>query len=575
MHRVRRIVPWLLLVLVSLPGLLYTGDPFARDQGVFAYIGWRWIHGDVPYAAAGVEHKGPLPFVAYALAELLLGHSMFAARLLAWLALLGSGLGVAWLARRIIGRGDWPGAAAGAIYLLTAADGPLSAYWSGAQAETWMEPFAVAAMALACLAAGVRRTAGAPAGPGAALPDAGAGSPTPTGGAAARGRWLWVGAGAAAGIATLGKPTAILLLPVLFWAAPGWKSRGLAGAWFLVPWGAALAGFSLAGAGGDFVDHVLRANLDYGGRGLTLLPRMIRPFFGSHGAFIRLFPLALPCAALGVVAAWRARSEAGARLAMGWLAAAYLQVIIQGRMFGYHYYPVVAPVALVTAWGAATAWEALRNPGAAAPRSGEAPGSAAGPRWRAALRLAAAPVLVLAAAGVAAIPAWSEWSFRLDHLAGRMSDREFLGTFAPGGRRRDVEPEETLRAARWVEQNLKPDQTLLLWGFEPAVNFLARRRSPTRFIYDYYLTSRSIEPDRQRRYWELFWQDLAATPPDWICVVHNDVNPVEREDSAAQLEKIPRLRSYLDSQFEPVTQLGDFQFFRRVRPPTAPGASGG
>jgi hypothetical protein len=536
MHRIQRLAPWLLLVLVALPGLLYTGDPIARDQGVFGYIGWRWLSGDVPYAAAGLEHKGPLPFAAYALAILLFGHSMFAARLLAWLALLGAGFGVAWVGRRVIGRGDWPGIAAGAIYLLMAAGGPLSAYWSGAQAEVWMEPFVVAALILACLAGGDRRPA--------TLEDPGAAVR-----ASGRAGRLWAAAGAAVGIATLGKPTAVLLLPVLLLAAPRWRARAAAGLGFLVPWGAALAGFALAGAAGEFVDNVLLVNLDYGGRGLRLLPGMIGPFFGSHGAFIRLFPLALLPAAVGVTAAWRARSRPEARLALGWLLAGYFQVLVQGRMFGYHYYPVAAPAALFVAWGAVAAWQALHV------------------SRRAPLRWAAAAVLILAGAGVAALPPWREWSFRLDHLAGRTSDRDFLARFAPGGARRDVDPAETLQAARWVERNLRPDQTLLLWGFEPAVNFLARRRSPTRFIYDYYLTARSIEPARQQRYWRLFWRDLAAQPPDWICVVHNDVNPVEREDSADQLEKIPELRDYLRKNYEPETQLGDFEFFRRAPKP--------
>ena len=138
----------------ALLGLLYLHDPPGRDQGVFAYIGWRWLNGEVPYLSAGLEHKGPLPFAAYASALSLFGHSIFAVRLLAWFATFAASFGVTWIATRITGR-VLPGVMAGAAYLLFVTVTGLGAYWNGAETEAFMEPFAAASMVAALIAIGL------------------------------------------------------------------------------------------------------------------------------------------------------------------------------------------------------------------------------------------------------------------------------------------------------------------------------------------------------------------------------------------------------------------------------------
>jgi hypothetical protein len=517
--RAARLVPAVVVLLAALPALVYTIDPFARDQGVFATIAWRWLEGEVPYVSAGMEHKGPLPFAAYAISFLLFGRDLFAARLLGWIGLVVAGWGTAWLAGRAaeasgMARGRTVAAGvAGGLCVLVAGLGGLSTWWSGAQAETFMEPLSVLALVVAVRAAGGRRS------------------------------WsLLFLAGCLLGLASLGKPTVLLLVPVVAAIVPrDRRGRGvlfhLAG--IVAPWVLAILYFASRGAAGAFVESVVTANLDYGSRGLSLVPRMLGNFLPVLHSLVDL--RFVPLAALGLFVVARGRGSGAARLPVPWLLAACLMTLLQGRLFGYHFLPIVAPFAALAGIGAASA-------------------VAVGGRQRS---LVAAAVL-LAFLGIDNLD-WRDWDLRRKAITGRITRTSFLQQVAPRTDRADVDPAETVRAARWAADRLRPEETLLVWGFEPAVNFLAERRSPTRFIYDYFLTSSAVPPERRRRYWELFWLDLDRTPPDWIAVVSRDRNPLESEDSAAQLAREPRLREYLEREYEPEAAVGDFEFHRRAR----------
>ena len=521
--RARALLLALALVVAALPGLLFVGDPFGRDQGVYAYIGWRWISGDVPYLGGGIEHKAPLPFAAYGLALLVFGHSTAAVRLLAWLATLAAAFGVAGIGARLMGRPVW-GTAAGAVYLLFIAVSGLSAYWFGAQTEAFTEPLVVGAVLLA-LAAG-RRDARDPGG--------------------GTGLARWAAAGAVLGIATLGKPIPILVAPALLLAAPRWwrprRALGLA-AGFIVPWALTAAYMASRGAAGAFFDSVFVMNLAYGGEGVAQAPRVLGLLAGAQDRVLSLRLLLL--AAAGLWACRRRLGEPPVRLLVAWTMAAYAGLVLQGRLWPYHFWPTMAPVALLWALG-------LRDLARVATAA----------RSRAGARVLAAATILAGLSGWLDLP-WRELDLRCRHALGGMSEARFLAHFRPRGNQ-DVDPAETLAAAAFAERSLAPDQTLLVWGFEPAVNFLARRRSPTRFIYDYFLDAPAVPEPVRRAYWGEFWQDIERTPPDMIAVVHNDANPIEQLDSAAQLEQEPLLRDYVRAHYRPEARIGDFEFLRRV-----------
>ncbi len=45
--------------------------------------------------------------------------------------------------------------------------------------------------------------------------------------------------------------------------------------------------------------------------------------------------------------------------------------------------------------------------------------------------------------------------------------------------------QQMIAAAQWIRDNSQPDESVLVWGAEPYVNFLSERRSPTRYAYLY------------------------------------------------------------------------------------------
>jgi hypothetical protein len=179
------------------------------------------------------------------------------------------------------------------------------------------------------------------------------------------------------------------------------------------------------------------------------------------------------------------------------------------------------------------------------------------------LRLAAAGLMAIGVLGLAGLD-WREAEFRYRYAIGDVKEEKFLAHFTPRHGKSDVDPVETFRAAQWARANLTPEETLLVWGFEPAVNFLAERRAPTRFIYDYYLTSDTLPEEMRAGAWELFWDDLDADPPSWIAIVHNDQNVIEPLDSLEEIERVPEFKSYLERHYRHEARIGDFEFLRRV-----------
>ena len=105
-------------------------------------------------------------------------------------------------------------------------------------------------------------------------------------------------------------------------------------------------------------------------------------------------------------------------------------------------------------------------------------------------------------------------------------------------------------AAQWIEANTPPDSTLYIWGFEPVIYDLARRRPASRYIYNAPQRSRWSR-DASRR---ILMEELERTRPAAIAVTSQDpVFPVTGNlaDSAEALQGFPELVALLDAEYEP------------------------
>jgi hypothetical protein len=255
--------------------------------------------------------------------------------------------------------------------------------------------------------------------------------------------------------------------------------------------------------------------------------------------------------------------QPAARLALLWTLGAFAEVIAQRRLWPYHFYPTMAPMAVLWGIGISALGGAMFAAGA--PR--QPVGSRVFPAnpW---LRALAALAIGIGLAGFRGLD-WHEAQHRYRYAIGEIPEDRFLAHFSPKRGGSDVDPTETLQAATWAQENLGAEETLLMWGFEPAVNFLSQRRSPTRFIYNYYLTNDSFTPAMRTRAWQQFWEDLSQDPPDWIAIVHNDRSVIEPIDSVAELERSPDFKAFAEQNFRHEVMIGDFEFLRRATDPAS------
>jgi len=127
---------WPLVFLVLLTVAIRTpllGVPFERDEGEYAYIGWRMEHQELPYRD-WVDQKPPGIFWVYRLAFVLPMDPVRAVHLMGLLFAAASACALFFLALRFMGQ--WPAFVAALVFVLLSAD-PLL-YGSEANTEMFM-----------------------------------------------------------------------------------------------------------------------------------------------------------------------------------------------------------------------------------------------------------------------------------------------------------------------------------------------------------------------------------------------------------------------------------------------------
>ncbi len=145
------------------------------------------------------------------------------------------------------------------------------------------------------------------------------------------------------------------------------------------------------------------------------------------------------------------------------------------------------------------------------------------------------------------------------YLSGRMTAEQYDAQFDIG---QDFSRMGTQRAAMYLRDHTRPNETAMVWGAEPLVNFLAERRSPTKYVFSYMLAGQGRDPNVEARRLDLLWE-LQNTPPAYIVLVENDANPLMPYGSRALLEEFAALRELLESEYSFEAQVEDYIFYRR------------
>jgi hypothetical protein len=545
----------ILAAALLFPSLFY---PLARDQGVFAYVGSVILKGDWPYRDVW-EVKPPGIYYTYAAILAATGPSMGGIRAFDLMAAVATALLLAAALWRLVAvEAAWLGA------LLYAALYLRLGFWGMAQAESYANLCTAVALCAWLVprdgATGRRGDGGTVTGP----------VPGPEG--RTRGEGLdqvapsphrpvapSLAAGAATAAAMLLKVTALPPLAAALGVVSLLRIRREGGRrelqrlalyllGLLVPLVWVAIAMARSGAGAAYLD-IQRGFV----AGYVAMPMSAS---GAAAAgwryFWRLYWLPAALAGGGLLAA-----RTSARLLLlAWLWASIASVAMQHKYFGYHWTPVLMPLAALAGVALADALALLTERITTE-------------------RVALQQAWIVCAVGALLIAGWSVGRPENGYgptarvLTGRLRLESYWRRF---GRpyHGDFSFLADAWAAAYIRGSTQPSDRVYIWGFEPLTLFLARRSAPTRFVFAVPL----VAPWSPPRWREEFLRDLRADPPVLFGVMRHDAIPHasgRRDDSAAQLEQFPALRVFLHQNYRYETTIEDLTLYRRQPGPPPPG----
>lgn len=515
---------------------------YGRDQGIYAVVADAMVHGKAPYKASW-DFKPPGIFLVYAIARVLFGDGVHAIRVLEALGYASLVYAFTIFSKRHVGDVR-PGLFGGALAVLTHVQ---LEFWHTGQPES----FAAILLAWALVAA--------------------TWDPERRDRATTRLLWLaWGGVAALYTMASLLKPPlgGGLLVSFAFVAEREWRRAKRASekttdlsdspsplraivpivvAMFVgavIPLALTAAYFVAKGALADlhytlFVFTPYYTKLGFRSEwflGFVFLA--IEQWSFTFSAF-NVFGLAL-LLALPKLADKEAR---GALHVVGMLSFQLVGVALQAKFFPYHYGAALPFAGLLAGWGYWKLWLRVRQHGGLAVFG------------------MATLIWLLHDARTATRDVedgfWTRCRMRLSTVTDasiRTEVADHLYSVA------DVNAGENRQVAEWLAAHTKDSDSVYIWGFEPAIYDLARRRPSTRYIYNV--------PQRVTWGRELARQnlmaDLQADPPAVIVVERRDVFPVvtgDNLDSVASLRTFPELAGLVHDRYEMVEQIGDFTVY--------------
>lgn len=425
-----------------------------RDQGIFQYIAWAVLQGDVDYRDVR-DVNGPLVHLIHIVMLGLGGadeHRFHVIDMVvtgASFAIVGALLpGV--LARRappLLERVGW--ALAGWVVL--AGQYALYLYWNQAQRESFCDWFLLPSIALQAA--------------------------RPAEGARAASRRV-IAIAALSTITWFGKPSFVLFtamqLAVLL------LDREL-----VLSWRARLASFAAGGALGAVIPalYLLRYGdiLAYLRITLRDVPSVYRFIWARSAPEILGDEGPLGSATLGLavtavlVALVVMRSLPPRALVVAFSPViGVLVAVLQHKGFDYHFHPLTATTHMGLMLVVIMLWERFRG----------APRSQPTGRWIA-LGLTGAYALFVASNMRTSPHTRNVWILAGGETPEKRSVQEYFDTF----KSHDFFPWDLRQAASWIAEKTSPDARVQMYGMDPYLLFLARRRSATPYIYAYDLNA--------------------------------------------------------------------------------------
>lgn len=488
--------------MIFFPTLWYG---LSRDQGTFSHVGELILQGETPYRDTW-QNGFPAIFLTYAAIIRLLGTEAMGVRIADILFQLGA-VGALTAAARTLLPSPIPLAAAlwyAALYVR-------SSYWVMAQAESFANTFALLGFGLAVCQ---RRKS----------PIALFTAPVCLGAAIA-----------------YKPPLVIAYLPLLLLVCRRSQEvpkpafcLGFCLVGLLLPTLACLFWMAKKGCLDDFLDIQRRFTPAYVSmRGLGLDTFDVVFHYGLPILYAFFIPFSL--AIIGAFGSRSTRANDWHRFLVFWAGTSLLSLLLQRRMFLYHFLPLFIPLALLAPLGLQRIACRLSP-------------------FRLAAMTIAAPLIWIAVVRGAHYYDFARF------LAGQLPPRQWYAQFGQPGKG-DYSYLAQLDLADYIRRTTKPDDPVYIWGFEPYVYVKANRYPPTRFSTTLPIASTWADRD----WYVQFLQDLQKRPPRLFVMVRHDLNPLLtgwHEDSATQLRHFPALQRFLAENYAFAAQIEDYVIYR-------------
>jgi hypothetical protein len=519
-----KVVAWVTIIACALLILTFS---FGRDQGIYAVVGDGLLHGRVPYKDLW-DFKPPGIFFVYGLAQALFGKNMMAPRLLEVLSLFGSVAAMRRISNQVF-EDRTAGLLGGAIAALIHAE---MDFWHTGQPETFGALFTLVGLMLTLEESEKRWLV--PFGVGLCFGCAALLKPPLGGGALVCAAYLTQRArGSRTGIWPAVRPVA--------WVALGGALPSL----LCVLW------FVLHGAFHDFYWTLGEFTPGYTKLGWEGRRASDMLYYAIEEAFFKFSALA----AAGVVSAIAIapvgrREREGLFLLLGVIAIHVAGIAMQGKFFPYHYGSTLPLIALLAGLGFSKLWKRCLFGGMGGPLA----------------FFSFVAVCVPMRYAVRDLPQffWERAQIRFSYLlrippydSREAMDRE-LSYVA------DYNLSADRAVALEVRSHTGSNDSVFVWGFEPAVYWLSEREPSTRFIYN--VPQRSPWQAKYAR--RELMRDLTRDTPATIVVQTRDVFPSvtgNALDSRDSLPSFPELDEFISSKYVFRKRVEDFDIYALAR----------
>lgn len=501
------------MVLLAMPFALSSLIlPWGRDQGIYAQAGARLLDGYLPYRDTFV-FKPPVTVFVHSLAMALFGREMWAIRALDVGWSVATGVVLYAIAFKATGS-RVAGAAAGIAF---AWQMHRVGWWASAQTDGWSNLFVGLAL-LAVLA----------------------GRPT---------WWKGLLGGLAVGVVFWFKYTGGAILPVVV-VLPllrGWRRGWLATLGVVGGFAASIGlGFGLMALTGTLEPF------------LTIQREVVFPYTGAGGGkggiaregwntfgarLHKYFQALLVPAGAGALAVvgrlvWRLRlddRDAAGLAALGWALAGLAAAWAQGKFFQYQYLLWVGGACLLMVVAGSML---VRFSG----------------RLRLPLLGAMGLVYVVTLAGDPFPERWESLS-RIVTGGQTLAEDQHRRNY----RTRDMSLRDNVAAGAWLESHTDPDDTVLVWAYDPMVYVLGDRNMAGRFPYTYPLV---VPWAPVEAYEAELLEDLRRAPPAAILIGSRDAVKLvtgHKKDSRRMLRELPELDSWIRDRYVLAERVGRYE----------------